>query len=403
MSKGFRQRVGLADAILHGPEVLILDEPTVGLDPKQIIAIRELIRDLGREHTLLLSTHILPEVELLCQKVLIIDRGRIIAQGTPEVLRQQWLGSTVVSVALKHGPADAIERLRALDGVVEVSTNGAKAGERSVAGRRAHPFSLECKEGSDPREAVFRLAVERGWVLLELKQSKASLEDIFVRLTTHERQRGGGRRFARTELARRSGVNGIRVTFARELRAYFFSPLAYGVLASFLFINGITFAILIGYLNDTPSAVGAPMEFFFGGTIFFWLALAFVGPILPMRMLSEERRSGSLEILMTAPVTETQVVVGKYLAALAFYLTLWLPTVLYAVIVASYSDLDWGPLASAYLGVLGIGALFLSVGLFASGITRNQIVAALVGFASCSRSSWSGCSSSWSTTPPASR
>ena len=153
------------------------------------------------------------------------------------------------------------------------------------------------------------------------------------------------------------------------------------MLASFLFINGITFATLIGYLNDAPSAVGAPMEFFFGGTILFWLALAFVGPILPMRLLSEERRSGSLEILMTAPVTETQVVVGKYLAALTFYVVLWAPTVLYAVIVASYSELDWGPLASAYLGVLGIGALFLSIGLFASGISRNQIVAALVGFA----------------------
>ena len=123
------------------------------------------------------------------------------------------------------------------------------------------------------------------------------------------------------------------------------------------------------------------MEYFFGGTILFWLALAFVGPILPMRLLSEERRSGSLEILMTAPVTETQVVLGKYLAALTFYLVLWAPTVFYAVIVASYSKLDWGPLASAYLGVLGIGALFLSVGLFASGISRNQIVAALVGFA----------------------
>jgi ABC-2 type transport system permease protein len=171
------------------------------------------------------------------------------------------------------------------------------------------------------------------------------------------------------------------VTFRRELRAYFFSPLAYAVLASFLFINGITFATLIGYLNDAPSAVGAPMEFFFGGTILFWLALAFVGPILPMRLLSEERRSGSLEILMTAPVTETQVVLGKYFAALAFYLVLWAPTVLYAVIVSIYSELDWGPLASAYLGVLGIGALFLAVGLFASGISRNQIVAALVGFA----------------------
>ena len=140
------------------------------------------------------------------------------------------------------------------------------------------------------------------------------------------------------------------------------------------------FATLIGFLNNEPSAVGAPMQYFFT-TILFWLALAFVGPILPMRLLSEERRSGSLEILMTAPVTETQVVLGKYLAAFAFYFVLWAPTVLYAVIVASYSKLDWGPLASAYVGVLGIGALFLSVGLFASGISRNQIVAALVGFA----------------------
>ena len=108
LSKGYRQRVGLATAILHDPEVLILDEPTVGLDPKQIIAIRDLIRDLGRERTLLLSTHILPEVELLCQRVMIIDRGRIIAQGTPETLRQQWLGRTAVTVALKQGAPDAV-------------------------------------------------------------------------------------------------------------------------------------------------------------------------------------------------------------------------------------------------------------------------------------------------------
>ena len=182
LSKGYRQRVGLATAILHGPEVLILDEPTVGLDPKQIIAIRDLIRDLGRERTLLLSTHILPEVELLCQKVMIIDRGRIIAQGTPETLRQQWLGRTTVSVTLKHEATDAAERLRALEGVIAVSSPGEPGG---VGGTAAH-FSLECAEGRDPREAVFRLAVERGWVLLELQQSKASLEDIFVRLTTRE-------------------------------------------------------------------------------------------------------------------------------------------------------------------------------------------------------------------------
>jgi ABC-2 type transport system ATP-binding protein len=181
LSKGFRQRVGLATAILHDPAVLILDEPTVGLDPKQIIAIRDLIRELGLERTLLLSTHILPEVELLCRRVVIIDRGRIIAQGTPESLRQQWLGRTAVTVTLKQAAADAAERLRAVDGVATVSPPAA-----APAGDGAVRLSIECVEGRDPREAIFRLAVERGWVLLELAQSKASLEDIFVRLTTHE-------------------------------------------------------------------------------------------------------------------------------------------------------------------------------------------------------------------------
>ena len=186
LSKGYRQRVGLATAILHDPAVLILDEPTVGLDPKQIIAIRDLIRELGLERTLLLSTHILPEVELLCQRVLIIDRGRIIAQGTPETLREQWLGRTAVTVTLKQAAPDAAERLRALDGVAAVAPASAAGAGVAAAGDGVARFSLECAEGRDPREAIFRLAVERGWVLLELAQTKASLEDIFVRLTTHE-------------------------------------------------------------------------------------------------------------------------------------------------------------------------------------------------------------------------
>ena len=177
-------------------------------------------------------------------------------------------------------------------------------------------------------------------------------------------------------------MNPIVVTFTREVRAYFFSPLAYAVLTCFLFINGISFTILVGYLNDAPSSVGAPMELFFGGTILFWLALVFVGPVIPMRLLSEERRSGGLEILMTAPVTETQVVLGKYFASLAFYMALWLPTLAYSLIIWTYSDtVDWGPIASAYLGVFGIGAMFLAVGVFSSAVSRNQIVAAILAFA----------------------
>ena len=176
LSKGYRQRVGLATAILHKPRVLVLDEPTVGLDPKQIIAIRELIRQLGRERTLLLSTHILPEVELLCDRVIIIDRGQIVAQGTPQSLRESWMGNPSLRVTVQ-GATDgaAPEAFGQIPGVVAVRPGGDGA------------WLLECDRAADPREAVFRTAVERGWILLELARERgATLEDIFVRLTTHD-------------------------------------------------------------------------------------------------------------------------------------------------------------------------------------------------------------------------
>jgi ABC-2 type transport system ATP-binding protein len=175
LSKGYRQRVGLATAILHRPKVLVLDEPTVGLDPKQIIKIRELIRELAVESTLLLSTHILPEVELLCGRVVIIDRGRIVAEGSPESLRESWRGKTEVRVGFKEEASGAEEILGRLPGVVGVRPDAEPGG-----------YLLECAPAADPREEIFRAAVERGWVLIELAQRQASLEDIFVRLTTRD-------------------------------------------------------------------------------------------------------------------------------------------------------------------------------------------------------------------------
>lgn len=176
-------------------------------------------------------------------------------------------------------------------------------------------------------------------------------------------------------------MRGFLATFGRELRAYFFSPLAYVVLTFFLLVNGYVFWLIVSYLNDPRAQAGAPLELFFGQTIFFWLVLLFVTPVLTMRLLSEERRSGTIEMLMTAPVTETQVVLGKYVAALGYYAFLWLPTLVYVWVVAHFGSVDPGPVLSGYLGVLGIGALFLAVGLFASSLTRNQIVAAMVTFA----------------------
>ena len=123
------------------------------------------------------------------------------------------------------------------------------------------------------------------------------------------------------------------------------------------------------------------MKLFFGDTFFFWLVLLFVTPILTMRLLAEERRSGTIESLMTAPVTEIQVVIGKYLAALLFYLFLWAPTLIYVVLIARDSSVDWGPIASGYLGVVMIGAVFMAAGVFGSSFSKSQIVAAIVTFA----------------------
>ncbi len=170
-------------------------------------------------------------------------------------------------------------------------------------------------------------------------------------------------------------MKAVWATFLRELRAYFFSPLAYVVLFFFLVVNGVIFANLIGALADPRAPAEPALGFFFRST---WLMLILLGPVLTMRLVSEELRSGSIEVLMTAPVTEGQVIAGKYLAALTFFAFLWLPTAAYALLISRHSDVDWGPIAAGYLGILGIGALFLAAGIFASAMTRSQLVAAMV-------------------------
>jgi len=174
-------------------------------------------------------------------------------------------------------------------------------------------------------------------------------------------------------------MRAVWATYTRELRAYFFSPLAYIVMFFFLIVTGVIFINLVGNLVDPRVMAPDPaLSYFFRSS---WLMLILLAPVLTMRLISEELRSGSIEILMTAPITESQVVAGKYLAALTFYASLWLPTLVYAVLIARQSDVDWGPVAAGYLGILGIGALLLAVGTFASATTRSQLVAAMVSVA----------------------
>jgi ABC-2 type transport system ATP-binding protein len=175
LSRGYRQRVGLAQALLHDPPVLILDEPTVGLDPKQILEIRELIKSLAGSHSVILSTHILPEATAVCQRVVIINNGRIVAEDTPAELSARLRESEKVSILLKAPPANAAEQLRALPGVLQV-----------FAGAAPNTLIIECQLGRDIREDLARFVVGQGWGLLELKLVSMTLEDVFLRLTQHE-------------------------------------------------------------------------------------------------------------------------------------------------------------------------------------------------------------------------
>ena len=178
LSKGYKQRVGLAQALIHNPDVLILDEPTAGLDPKQIIETRQLIKELAGDHTIVLSTHILPEVSQTCQRVVIINKGRVVAVDTPENLTARLRGSETMYVQVDAMGADAASALQRVPGVTRVV---ATAGHDGFAG-----YEVESQQGHDIRRDLARTVVSSGWGLLELRPLRLSLEDVFLSLTTEE-------------------------------------------------------------------------------------------------------------------------------------------------------------------------------------------------------------------------
>lgn len=178
LSKGYKQRVGLAQALLNDPEVLILDEPTIGLDPKQIHEVRALIKGLASMHTIILSTHILPEVSMTCNRVVIINRGKVVAMDTPQGLANQMSGAERISLTV-DGPTEAVrEKLAGIDGVLMI-----QAGESEGT---SVTYTVECKLNSDLRRVFAAAIVSQGWGLLELRGVSLSLEDVFINLTTKE-------------------------------------------------------------------------------------------------------------------------------------------------------------------------------------------------------------------------
>ena len=174
LSKGYRQRVGLAQAMIHDPEILVLDEPTTGLDPNQIVEIRKLIRELGKAKTVVLSTHILPEVEATCDRILIINKGKIVANGTAENLRKQATGREIVKLRIEDGKTEEIvhelRRIKSVDTVELVDKN-------------LNRFEVQSSTGQSSKREIFQLCVQKGWILSELIPLETRLEDIFRDLT----------------------------------------------------------------------------------------------------------------------------------------------------------------------------------------------------------------------------
>jgi ABC-2 type transport system ATP-binding protein len=174
LSKGYKQRVGLAQALIHDPEVLILDEPTTGLDPNQIVEIRELIKDIGKEKTVILSSHILAEVEATCDRIMIINKGKIVADGTTEELRKQAQGNEILKVTIEDGDLDTVfSALQQLETVELVD----------FLDKSSQTFEVKSKTGQSSRREVFNLCVEKGWALTQMSFVETRLEDIFRELT----------------------------------------------------------------------------------------------------------------------------------------------------------------------------------------------------------------------------
>ncbi len=384
LSKGYKQRVGLAQALIHEPEVLVLDEPTAGLDPKQIIETRQLIRELAGTHTIVLSTHILPEVAQTCQKVVIINKGKIVAIDTPRcadrtVARRGHDVRAGTGPGRRHAARAAIDSRR-------------RARQRRRTARRRQQLRRSIRRRASTRGATLPTPSSRGgWGLLELRPMRMSLEDIFLSLTTEEQadERGRHRRRRRRMHTRRSPMRNIAAIAQREVNAYFASPIAYVLIGFFALLFGWFFYVPLAFFIQQSSQMGMNPtqalninQMLVGPTLMnTTVIMLFLFPLITMRTYAEEKRSGTIELLLTSPVTDVEIIIGKFLGAMLLYAAMLAVTLIHMAILFIFGDPEWKPIATGYLGLLLMGGCFLSLGLFISSLTKNQIVAAMATFA----------------------
>ena len=349
LSKGFRRRVGIAQAILHDPEVLVLDEPTDGLDPNQKHGVRELIRELGRDKAIIISTHILEEVDAVCDRAIVINRGRLVGEGTPEALHARAREHNAVRIRVAGSDTEAVAALcrdSPFVAAVEITRRAATPG-----------FSpLRVKGRSSPTESAPPLRQARVPVV-EMHSEVGRLDDVFRAMTL-----GAG------ASGRRLAVRAIFVVARREMASYFSTPLAYVFLIIFLAAAAAAPLLFGGFFERRQADL----------TTFFvfhpWLLLVLV-PAIGMRLWAEERRVGTIELLMTLPITVWQAVLGKFLAAWAFAGLALALTFPIWVTVNMLGDPDNGVILASYIGSFLMAGAFLALSSAISALTTSQVVA----------------------------
>lgn len=372
LSKGYKRRVGLAQSLLHDPDVLILDEPTDGLDPNQKYEVRKLIGEIAKDKAILISTHILEEVEAICDRALIIAEGRVKAEGTPQEFQQRSQYFNAVSLTLNTEHIDDIRsEIESLSDVATV--------QKSIGGDAVELTALP-ENGKDILTQIAPMARERSWPVVQLQLKRVHLDDVFRAITfgdsetqerviTRPQQKGVVE--ARAPLLRNSWT-----ICKRELLAYFSTPIAYVFIVIFLAAMGAFTFFLGAFIEQGQASLDSFFQFH------PWLYL-FLIPAVAMRLWAEERKSGSIELLLTLPVSTFSAVIGKFCAAwivagvgLLLTSTIW-------ITVNYLGSPDNSTILSGYIGSFFMAGGYLAIGAFVSALTKNQVIAFIAAAALC--------------------
>ncbi len=378
LSKGYKRRVGLAQALLHDPDVLILDEPTDGLDPNQKHEVRDLIREISRHKAIIISTHILDEVETICDRALIINKGNIVASGTVDELERQSRYYNAVSLVLpQSGAPEARQWLQSLPDVQSVEEN---RNDENTA-----ELVALADDNADILVDIAPMVHQQEWSVDQVRRKEGHLNELFRSVTTtDDTERPAVRPRPETGISPPDRVavpscgqfNAIRAICKNELIHYFSTPVAYVFIAIFLVAMGAFTFFAGGFFTRGQASLDGFFQFH------PWLYL-FLIPAIAMRLWAEERKSGTIEMLLTLPVTILGAALGKLVAA---WLVLGLALLLTAPLWFSVNYLgspDNAAIAAGYAGSFAMAGGYLAISAFASALTRNQVIAFVIAVAIC--------------------